>query len=293
MREHYLPPLIIGGGNMARAIVHGAQRQGLDLFRGGWLAEPDVAKHAEFAGRGMRVFASAAEAVIAILGDRTLASDATMPVLLAVKPQVLEGAVRDIAAPLAGRDLLIISILAGTPMDRIASLLPGHPRIVRVMPNLAASIGQGATAISASAGAGPGDVEFVRAIFAAVGPLVVALDESLMDAFTALAGSGPAYIFYLAEAMLAAGQEMGFDRATALGIMRQTLAGAAGLLSRNPDDATGERSDADPGTLRAAVTSKGGTTAAATAVLDSRAVMRAWIDAIIAARDRGRELSGA
>ncbi|MCC6425206.1 MAG: pyrroline-5-carboxylate reductase [Phycisphaerales bacterium] len=275
-QEQYLPPLVIGGGNMARAIVQGARRRGVERFRGGWLAEPDMGKHAGFREAGMATFGSAAEAAAGIA-----AGDATLPIILAIKPQMLSDAVSGLAEKLGGRRTLVVSILAGTPISRIRELFAGHERIVRVMPNLAASIGEGATAISAAT-AVAADVELVREIFEAVGPLVVELDESLMDAFTALAGSGPAYVFFLAEAMAKAGEAIGFDAQTALAITRQTIAGAAQLLAGSAED---------PDRLRAAVTSKGGTTAAASGVLESRGVMQAWVDAIIAARDRGRELS--
>lgn len=275
-QEQYLPPLVIGGGNMARAIVRGARRRGVERFRGGWLAEPDVTKHREFADAGMAAFGSAVEAAGAIAHGYS-----TLPIILSVKPQMLSDAVSGLAERLGGRRTLVVSILAGTPISRIRELFPGCERIVRVMPNLAASIGEGATAISPATSVAA-DVELVREIFEAVGPLVVTLDESLMDAFTALAGSGPAYVFYLAEAMARAGEAIGFDARTSLAISRQTIAGAGGLLAGSADS---------PDQLRAAVTSKGGTTAAASGVLEARGVMQAWIDAIIAARDRGRELS--
>jgi pyrroline-5-carboxylate reductase len=117
-------------------------------------------------------------------------------------------------------------------------------------------------------------------LFRAIGD-TVEIDEQLMDAFTGLAGSGPAYVFYLAEGMLNAAQTMGFDEAQAIKIVRQTIAGSGLLLAR---------SDELPSELRARVTSKGGTTAAGTGALDQASVMDAIERAIIAARDRGEEL---
>jgi pyrroline-5-carboxylate reductase len=118
-------------------------------------------------------------------------------------------------------------------------------------------------------------------LFASIGR-VVRIEEGLMDAFTAIAGSGPAYVFYLAEAMMRAGVELGFDAATARDIAAWTVEGSGVLLGAS------ERSAED---LRAAVTSKGGTTAAATAVLDARAVMTTLVEAMRAARDRGAEIA--
>ncbi|MCH9057700.1 MAG: hypothetical protein IIB55_03625 [Planctomycetes bacterium] len=127
----------------------------------------------------------------------------------------------------------------------------------------------------------PGDEALALRIFEAVGD-VIRIDEQLMDAFTAVAGSGPAYVFYLAQAMSTAATKLGFDEAQAKQIVQRTIAGAGALLAESPDS---------PEALRAAVTSRGGTTAAATAVLDESSVMQAMIDAITAAHDRGRELS--
>ena len=274
----YLPPLVIGGGNMARAIVEGAGRAGLALFRGGVVVEPDLLKHAFFETTGMSCSASITAALEQ--PDPKNGVSLPRPVLLAGKPQMLGDVARDLA-PLLPAQTLLISILAGTTIDRLRASFPGITRVVRVMPNLAASIGKGATAVTGSAGATESDLALVRGMFSAVGPLVVSLDESLMDAFTALAGSGPAYLYYLAEAMVEGGVAAGFDRAEATAIVRQTLGGAGSLL---------EASDVPPEALRAAVTSRGGTTAAATAVLDRQDVRRAVVDAIVAGRDRGREL---
>jgi len=149
------------------------------------------------------------------------------------------------------------------------------------MPNLPAKIRQGITALCAGAGTRPGDDSFAREIFGGVGPMVVTIEESLMDAFTAVAGSGPAYVFYLAEAMIQASVRLGFDEPTARDIVRETIAGAGNLLADSAEA---------PEKLRAAVTSKGGTTEAACKKLDEAGVMPAIVEAIRAARDRGREI---
>jgi pyrroline-5-carboxylate reductase len=183
----------------------------------------------------------------------------------------------------AGVERIVITILAGTPSGTVRSMLGGRGRIVRAMPNLPAGIRQGVTAVSRGAGAIEGDLRPAMELFGALGPLVVEIDESLMDAFTAIAGSGPAYVFYLAQAMAEAATKMGIDADVAGRIVAQTIAGAAAMLV----DA-----HADPAELRVSVTSKGGTTEAAIGVLTERGAMGALVEAILAARDRGRKLSG-
>ena len=163
----------------------------------------------------------------------------------------------------------------------VRSALGGRARVIRVMPNTPAQLRRGVSAIAIGEGASEDDAQFAVALFESVGE-VVRVDESMIDAFTALAGSGPAYVFYLAEAMMRAGVEIGFDEATADRIVRGTIAGSAALLS--------DSTDRKPIDLRAAVTSKGGTTFAATQSLDASGAMDAIVRAIIAARDRGREL---
>ncbi len=150
------------------------------------------------------------------------------------------------------------------------------------MPNTPAQIVKGITALFPGPGATPKDLATARYLFQAVGK-VIDLPESLLDAFTAVAGSGPAYLFHLAESMAAGAEAVGFDRPQALELVRATIAGAAGLLEA--------ATDTDPADLRAMVTSKGGTTAAAITLLEDRAVLPAMRDAITAARDRGRELA--
>jgi pyrroline-5-carboxylate reductase len=197
--------------------------------------------------------------------------------MLAVKPQVFDVVAPALHARVDHR--VVMSIMAGVGTERIGRAL-GDVRVIRLMPNTPARVGKGITAICLGAGARPGDDALARSIFEAVG-VVEPIDESLMNAFTAIAGSGPAYVFYLAEAMTRAGVAIGFDESTAARIVRATIAGAGALL---------DASDEDPGALRAAVTSKGGTTAAAIGMLDERDVMDAVVEAGRAARDRGREL---
>lgn len=263
---------IIGGGTMARAICDGAIAAGvLDPTRV-VVAEPDEARRGGFAVG----VASAGEAIAWII-DHELAPGSAQ-VLLAVKPQMLSAIGEEIGG-LVG-DRVVLTIMAGVRGQRVRDSLGGHARIVRVMPNMPARIGMGITAIAPSAGSTPSDASFAETVFGALGP-IVRLDESMMDAFTAIAGSGPAYVFYLVEAMADAAQRVGFDEQTARMLAERTVIGSAALL-----DQSGEGAES----LREAVTSKGGTTAAAIAVLDESGVRDAIARAVEAARDRGRQL---
>ncbi|MEO7337624.1 MAG: pyrroline-5-carboxylate reductase, partial [Caldimonas sp.] len=154
-------------------------------------------------------------------------------------------------------------------------------RVVRAMPNTPALIGEGVAALYARAAATPGDRDMCQAVLAPTGQTLWVDDEAALDAVTALSGSGPAYVFYLLEAMLEAGTSMGLtaDQARLLAI--QTVRGSAALAAASPET---------PTTLRDRVTSKGGTTHAAVSLLDERAVGSAFIDAIHAAQRRAREL---
>lgn len=270
---------VIGGGNMARAIVEGGIRAGvLDADRV-IVADPDEAKHDAF----RRAVRSASEAV------RYLEEHEPEPgvgqVLLAVKPQMLGAVGRELLHEVGGVERVVISILAGMPGGRVRQELGGKARVIRVMPNTPAAIGMGMTAI-ASSGAGEGsasdaDRALCRSLFEAIGK-TVEIPESMIDAFTGVAGSGPAYVFYLAEAMEAAARRLGFEEAEARTIVMQTVVGSARLLSES-----GEK----PQDLRARVTSRGGTTAAATGVMEEAGFLEMMIAAIRAARDRGAELA--
>lgn len=242
-----------------------------------FVAEPDEKKRAAFRNG----LATAAGAVEAVIDSET--NPGNGQVVLAVKPQVFPAVAAEIGrffrtAP--GR--VVVSILAGTRSGSIRSALGPGARVVRVMPNTPARIGLGMSAICPGDGARPGDEQLAERLMRTIGD-VVSIGEDLMDAFTALSGSGPAYVFYLAEAMEKAGVAMGFEPDLARRITARVLEGASGLLVRE---------GGSPKEQREAVTSKGGTTAAATAVLDDADVLDAFVQAITAARDRGRALSG-
>lgn len=276
------PPLVfIGGGNMAQAILRGgAGSKVLDPARVA-VAEPDPEKRRLLTPAPAAAVATASEALAWL--RRVERAPGEGQVLLAVKPQSLGVVAGEIGPLLGSARRVVISILAGTTSGLIREALGGSVAVVRAMPNLPAKIGRGTTAVALGAGAAAGDEEAAMRIFGGIGRVVVRIDESLMDAFTAVAGSGPAYVFYLAEAMMRAAVELGFEEETAGRIVRETVAGAAAMMAEAVEP---------PAALRAAVTSKGGTTEAAVRVLEEAGVMGAVVRAITAARDRGRELAG-
>lgn len=276
MDPEQTPLAVIGGGNMARAILGGAAEAG--LVRGRCVvAEPLAEKRGDFE----HAVATAAEAIAWVQHHEP--EPGAGQVLLAVKPQMLGAVAGEIGAALGAEDpgRVVITILAGTPSAKVRAALGGTVRVIRAMPNTPARIRRGITAVCLGDGARHDDRAFADALFRGVGR-IVDLPESMLDAFTAVAGSGPAYVFYLAEAMVEAACEFGFEREQALTIVRETLSGSGELMRSSPDT---------PRALRAAVTSKGGTTAAATDVLDHAGVMDHVIRAIHAARHRGAELA--
>lgn len=282
---------IFGGGNMGRAIILGALDAKLLAPAEIIVCETEATKLNQLKGWGVQVTSSHQEALDRLLptpsslteiNDSGALASCGGQVLLAVKPQSLPDLAAQLAPALATKPRVIISILAGTPTDKISNLLGHKSPIVRVMPNTPARLRKSMTAISLAPNCSKHHMTLAYDLFASIGE-VVQIDESLMDAYTALAGSGPAYLFYLAEAMTLAARDVGLDQITADRIVRQTLAGAAALLVDSHET---------PLQLRAAVTSKGGTTEAACQVLDRGEVMSTFRSAIVAGRDRGRELAG-
>lgn len=274
---------IIGGGNMAQAIVRSAIEAGVMTPSQLVVADPEPSKQDHFRQQGITVVGSGAQAVQWLSMNERPAEDGPGQVLLCIKPQSLDEVGRSLIAPLrtGGQRRIVMSILAGATSQRVREALgDADLGIVRLMPNLAVQIRRGTTALALGVGSVEGDEETADVLFSALGR-VVKIEEDMMDAFTAVAGSGPAYVFYVAEAMMQAAIEVGFDRDTAHWLSRWTITGAAALL-----DAT----DQPPGILRAAVTSRGGTTEAAIGVLDDAKVMEAFSRAIRAARERGEEL---
>lgn len=207
------------------------------------------------------------------------AADGAGVVVLAVKPKDVAQVCADLSAVLAD-GALVVSVAAGITTEFLASRLPDGVRTVRVMPNTPATIGRGIAALSAGAGATQDDLALVGRLLAGTGETVV-VPEDRQDIVTAVSGSGPAYVFYLLEAMRDAGVAGGLDPDLALRLARHTVAGAAELALVD---------DADPAVLRERVTSPGGTTLAAITELEQRDVRGAVGEAIRKAWERAAEL---
>lgn len=202
--------------------------------------------------------------------------------VIAVKPQVADEALPALV-PFVGGTTVVVSIMAGRTLRFLADGLPGAA-LVRAMPNTPAAIGRGITVAVANPRVAPEQRALVDALLSAVGVVEWITDEALMDAVTALSGSGPAYVFLLAETMARAGTAAGLPAALAATLARATVAGAGELLHRSPLDAA---------TLRQNVTSPGGTTAAALDVLMAEdGLQRLMTQAIAAATKRSRDLAG-
>lgn len=214
------------------------------------------------------------------IADAAAKETAARMIVLAVKPQLMDEAIEGLGA-LVGADTALLSIAAGIPTGWFHARLDDGALVLRAMPNTPAAIGKGVTALFA--GDAPSElVALARRLLSAVGTVVMLDDEALMDAVTALSGSGPAYVFLLAEAMTAAGIKAGLPADLARQLAEATVSGAGALI---------DESDEPPSQLRVNVTSKGGTTAAALSVLMAEDGMEALMTrAILAARDRSVEL---
>lgn len=196
--------------------------------------------------------------------------------VIAVKPHHVSA----VCGALASSSDRVLSIAAGVTISTIERALGTDASVVRAMPNTPALVGKGAAAISGGNHATDADLDWAEAVLSAVG-VVVRVPESLLDAVTGLSGSGPAYAFVVLDALIEGGVAAGLPRDVSETLAGQTLLGAASLFVEG---------DSTPGELRAAVTSPGGTTAAGLRVLEQRAVRSAFIDAVLAARDRSVEL---
>lgn len=258
----------VGAGNMAEAIARGVLAAG--LLKAGQMiaADPVAARRAVFEELGL-----------ATTEDNASAAAAAARLVLAVKPQKMDEALADLADVMAD-DALVISIAAGVSTAKIEAALPGR-KVVRVMPNTPMLVGAGMSVLVAGQHAGDAEVDWTRRLFEAGGSAIVVHDESLMDAVTAVSGSGPAYFFYLIQYMVEAAVEEGLTEDDALKLATQTAAGAARLLAESGESPAG---------LRRKVTSPGGTTQAACDLMDARAVPEAILDAVRAAATRSREL---
>ncbi|MEQ8825573.1 MAG: pyrroline-5-carboxylate reductase [Filomicrobium sp.] len=205
-------------------------------------------------------------------------------ILAAVKPQLMDDVFSD-AARLSGPETVTISIAAGRTLASFEKLLPDGSAVVRAMPNTPAAIGHGMTVCCANGAASEDQKEIATALLSAVGKVAWVADEGLMDAVTAVSGSGPAYVFHLVECMAEAGVKAGLAPELAAELARQTVSGSGALLAQ---------SDLPADQLRRNVTSPGGTTAAALSVLMDEQAMQALFErAIAAAKKRGEGLAGA
>jgi pyrroline-5-carboxylate reductase len=258
----------IGGGNMAGAIFGG-------LIAQGW---PAGAITVVEPWDEQRARLGAAHPELRLLAQADASLREAQMVVWAVKPQSFAEAAAA-AAPFVG-GALQLSVMAGIRSDAIGRAT-GTERVVRAMPNTPALIGRGIAGLVARAAVGAADRADVERVLAPTGSLLWFEAESDLDAVTALSASGPAYAFYLIEAMVEAGVKMGLGADASRRLAQETLAGAAELAMRSSDT---------PTTLRERVTSKGGTTHAAISVFDAGGVKDTVVRALIAARDRAREL---
>jgi pyrroline-5-carboxylate reductase len=261
---------ILGTGKMGEALLSGLLRAGRP-----------AAELAVVVRRPQRAQELREAHGIAVLTAAEAAEKADT-LVITVKPQDM-GRMLDEIAGLVTPSQLVISIAAGITTSFIERRFPVEVPVVRVMSNTPALVDEAMSVISAGAFAGEEHLEHAEELFAPLGT-VIRIPESQQDAATALSGSGPAYVFYLVEAMVDAGILLGMPRRTALEMVTQTVYGAATMLRDS-----GEH----PVILRDAVTSPAGTTIAAIRELEKHGVRAAFLAAIEAARDRGRELGGA
>ena len=257
--------LLVGCGNMAGAM--------LDRWLAAGLDRADVAIVDPFATPrgGVAQYPS--------LAEWKAAGGGADWIMLGMKPQQL-GEVADMLAPLATGDVHLLSILAGVSLADLAARFPDAGAQVRILPNLAARIGAGVTAVAAL---GDADTAAIAALLDPLGQTVTLADDSTMDLITAFTGSGPAFVFRLIESYAAAGERLGLSAEDSLALATATFGGATALLADSGDK---------PGALIAQVASKGGTTQAGLDVLDSDGQLAALLTNVLrAARDRGRELA--
>jgi pyrroline-5-carboxylate reductase len=260
----------IGGGNMASAMIGGLLARGAaaaDIR----VVEPLPAQRVRLAARFPGVGIHPAIDATAVAG--------TDIVVIAVKPQQMQDAARQLS-PFIGAVPLVLTIAAGVRCDDLSRWLGDYRRIVRAMPNTPALIGAGISGLYATPDGRPGAASAVE-VLEACGEVIRCDDERDLDAVTGVSGSGPAYVFYFLEALEQAACELGLDAADARRLAYATFAGSVALAQQSPEP---------PATLRANVTSKGGTTARALDVLNAAKVNEHFIAAVKAAAARAREL---
>lgn len=261
---------VIGGGRIGEALIAGLLESGHPV-RDLVVAEKFEARARELASAFGILTTSIAEA-----------SENADVIVLAVKPGDVDAALTEVAKiDLDGeREQLIVSLAAGVPTSKFESKLPAGFPVVRVMPNTPMLVGEGMSVLAPGRHAKAEHLELVRTILSSVGK-VVTVKESQLDAVTAVSGSGPAYFFLVAEAMIDAGVGLGLTRDVSTSLVVQTMVGSAAMLDRSEESAT---------ELRYAVTSPGGTTAAAVRELETNGLRAAFFDALGAAKRRSTEM---
>jgi pyrroline-5-carboxylate reductase len=264
------PLAILGAGVMGETVLSG-------LLRAGWHADQIVATDR----RPERQHELTARYGIKMLENTEAVAEAET-VILVVKPQDMSDLLKEIAESIKP-GTLVVSLAAGVDTSFIESRLPEGVAVVRVMPNTPAQVDEGMAAISPGSHSTQDHLDRVTEILSATGR-VITVPERYQDAVTAISGTGPAYLFFVVEAMIEAGVHLGLPRDTATELVVQTMLGSAKLLRE-----TGEH----PTVLRERVTSPGGTTAAAVRELEDHKVRAAFLRAMEAARDRSRELAAA
>ena len=267
------PLLLVGAGKMGGALLSGWMARGLDPAR---VIVVDPATPPE---------------VKAIIDRHRIRHEPAAPkldatpgvLLMAVKPQMMDAVFAPLAA-MAGPRTVVVSIAAGRTIASFEKHLARGVAVIRTMPNTPAAIGRGITVCTGNAAAGQRERALCEALLSAVGEVGWVEDEALIDAVTAVSGSGPAYVFLLVEAMAAAGVKAGLDPELSMRLARATVSGSGELL---------RQSDLEPAVLRQNVTSPGGTTAAALGVLMAAEGLEALMTrAVEEAARRGRELAG-
>jgi pyrroline-5-carboxylate reductase len=262
--------VLVGAGNMGSALLQGWLRLGLDADKIAVLEPRPTGQISALSERGLR------------LNPQLRALDNVAAIVLATKPQDAANAIAPLV-PIVGPSTLVVSIMAGRTLQFLGGALTGAGALVRAMPNTPAAIGRGIT-VAVPRGADPAQRQLAQRLLSATGAVEWIDDESLMDAVTAVSGSGPAYVFLLAEALAQAGAAAGLPAALAQKLARETIAGSGELLHRSMLDAAA---------LRANVTSPGGTTAAALDVLmGANGIAPLMRNAVAAAAARSRQLAG-
>lgn len=258
----------IGAGNMAEAVAKAAINQGLVEPAKIIASDTNESRRKLFADLGITVTEDTSEVIAE-----------SKQVMLAIKPQIFPE-IGTMLGKIDPQRQIVISIMAGITTAKIAQLAGQPMRIIRVMPNTPMMVGQGMAGVSMGECCQPGDDEFAMKLFGAAGK-AVSVSESDIDAITAISGSGPAYIFYLAEAMQEAAQKMGLGEEDSAILAQQTILGAALLLGQSEDSA---------GELRRKVTSPGGTTEAALNHMEANNVRENITNGILKAQAKSIEL---